>query len=129
MKRLLAVSAVCAFLFLGAVGCGGENNMAGYQKIPATEAKAMMDKGGVTIVDVRHEDEYQAGHIPGAILVTNENIGNEPPAELPDKNAALLVYCRSGVRSKQASEKLIKLGYKKVFDMGGIKDWPYDVVK
>lgn len=129
MKRLLAVSAVCTFLFLGAVGCGGENNMVGYQKIPATEAKAMMDKGGVTIVDVRHEDEYQAGHIPGAILVTNENIGNEPPAELPDKNAALLVYCRSGVRSKQASEKLIKLGYKKVFDMGGIKDWPYDVVK
>lgn len=103
--------------------------MAGYQKIPAAEAKSMIDKGGVTVVDVRHEDEYKAGHIPGAILVPNETIGNEPPELLSDKNAVILVYCRSGVRSRQASEKLVKLGYKKVFDIGGIKDWPYDVAK
>ena len=90
--------------------------------------KNMMDKGGVTVVDVRREEEYKTGHISEAVLLTNETIGNEPPALLPDKNAVILVYCRSGVRSRQASEKLIKLGYKKVFDMGGIKDWPYDVV-
>lgn len=102
--------------------------MAGYQKIPAAEAKNMMDKGGVTVVDVRREEEYKTGHIPEAVLLTNETIGNEPLALLPDKNAVILVYCRSGVRSRQASEKLIKLGYKKVFDMGGIKDWPYDVI-
>lgn len=128
MKRLLAAGSVCAALFLGVLGCGGES-MAGYQKIPAAEAKSMIDKGGVTVVDVRHEDEYKAGHIPGAILVPNETIGNEPPELLSDKNAVILVYCRSGVRSRQASEKLVKLGYKKVFDIGGIKDWPYDVAK
>ena len=107
MKRLLAAGSICVFLFLGVIGCGGES---------------------VTVVDVRREEEYKTGHIPEAVLLTNETIGNEPPALLPDKNAVILVYCRSGVRSRQASEKLIKLGYKKVFDMGGIKDWPYDVV-
>lgn len=127
MKRLLAAGSICVFLFLGVIGCGGES-MAGYQKIPAAEAKNMMDKGGVTVVDVRREEEYKTGHISEAVLLTNETIGNEPPALLPDKNVVILVYCRSGVRSRQASEKLIKLGYKKVFDMGGIKDWPYDVV-
>ena len=119
MKRLLAAGSICVFLFLGVIGCGGEST---------AEAKNMMDKGGVTVVDVRREEEYKTGHISEAVLLTNETIGNEPPALLPDKNAVILVYCRSGVRSRQASEKLIKLGYKKVFDMGGIKDWPYDVV-
>lgn len=77
MKRLLAAGSICVFLFLGVIGCGGES-MAGYQKIPAAEAKNMMDKGGVTVVDVRREEEYKTGHIPEAVLLTNETIGNEP---------------------------------------------------
>ena len=99
-----------------------------YHKITASEAKAMMDQGGVTVVDVRREDEYAAGHIPGSILVPNEGIRDTQPEELPDLDAVLLVHCRTGVRSKQASDKLVQMGYKHVFDFGGINDWPYDTV-
>lgn len=98
-----------------------------YKKITAEEAYEMMKTEGVVTVDVRTESEYRAGHIPGAILVTNEEIGDAAPAELPDKDATLLVYCRSGRRSADAAKKLIKLGYKKVYDFGGIIDWPYEV--
>lgn len=111
----------------------GQGNMAAqgesvYHKISAEEAKAMMDKGGVTVVDVRREDEYAAGHIPGSILVPNEGIRDTQPEELPDLDAVLLVHCRTGVRSKQASDKLLEIGYKNVYDLGGIVDWPYETV-
>lgn len=99
-----------------------------YHKISAEEAKVMMDKGGVTVVDVRREDEYAAGHIPGSILVPNEGIRDTQPEELPDLDAVLLVHCRTGVRSKQASDKLLEIGYKNVYDFGGIVDWPYETV-
>ncbi|MEQ2425604.1 rhodanese-like domain-containing protein [Enterocloster hominis (ex Hitch et al. 2024)] len=99
-----------------------------YHKISAEEAKTMMDKGGVTVVDVRREDEYAAGHIPGSILVPNEGIRDTQPEELPDLDAVLLVHCRTGVRSKQASDKLLEIGYKNVYDFGGIVDWPYETV-
>lgn len=99
-----------------------------YHKISAEEAKAMMDKGGVTVVDVRREDEYAAGHIPGSILVPNEGIRDTQPEELPDLDAVLLVHCRTGVRSKQASDKLLEIGYKNVYDFGGIVNWPYETV-
>ena len=99
-----------------------------YHKISAEEAKAMMDKGGVTVVDVRRENEYAAGHIPGSILVPNEGIRDTQPEELPDLDAVLLVHCRTGVRSKQASDKLLEIGYKNVYDFGGIVDWPYETV-
>lgn len=102
-----------------------EDNKA-YHKITAEEAKKMIDKGGVTVIDVRTEEEYAKEHIPGALLLPNESIGSEPPAELPDKDAVLLLHCRTGVRSRLASEKLIKLGYKQVYDFGGIEDWPYE---
>ena len=85
----------------------------------------MMNNEEVTVVDVRRPDEYRLGHVPGAILVTNETIGSEPPAELPDKNAKILVYCRSGRRSREAALKLLDLGYQNVYDFGGIIDWPY----
>ncbi|WP_442872230.1 rhodanese-like domain-containing protein [Agathobaculum sp.] len=99
-----------------------------YHKITAEEAKKMMDEGGVTIVDVRTEEEYREGHVQDAILVPNETISTEPPEALPDKDAKLLVYCRSGRRSKDASDKLVDMGYQNVFDFGGIIDWPYDTV-
>lgn len=89
----------------------------------------MMDTGSVTVIDVRRDDEYAAGHIPGAISVPNEQIGTEKPTQLPDLDAVLLVYCRTGVRSKQASEKLVKIGYQNVYDFGGIVDWPYETEK
>ena len=78
-----------------------------YHKITASEAKAMMDQGGVTVVDVRREDEYAAGHIPGSILVSNEGIRDTQPEGLPDLDAVLLIYCRTGVRSRLASDKLV----------------------
>ena len=103
--------------------------MASYQKISPEKAKYMMEHEVVQIVDVRHEEEYREGHIPGAILVTNETIGDTLQEELPDKKAVLLVYCRSGVRSKQASQKLVRLGYENVYDFGGIINWPYEIEK
>lgn len=99
-----------------------------YHKITAEEAKQMMDEGGVTVVDVRTEAEYKEGHIPGAVLVPNESIGSEPPEALPELDAVLLVHCRTGVRSKQAADKLVEMGYTQVYDFGGIRDWPYDIV-
>jgi rhodanese-related sulfurtransferase len=100
-----------------------------YQKITAADAKARMDSGDeIVILDVRTQEEYDAGHIPGAILIPNETIIDQQPELLPDLNAEILVYCRSGNRSAQAAKKLIAIGYTNVFDFGGIIDWPYDVV-
>lgn len=99
-----------------------------YHKITAQQAKEMIGKGNVTVVDVRTKEEYDSAHIKGAVLVPNESIGSEMPKELPDKDAVLLVYCRTGVRSKQASDKLIEIGYQNVYDFGGIRDWPYGTV-
>lgn len=97
-----------------------------YHKITSEEAKNMMESGGVTVVDVRRPEEYAEKHIPGAILVSNETIAEKSDEMLPDKDAVLLIYCRTGVRSKQASDKLIKLGYRNIYDFGGIVDWQYE---
>lgn len=102
------------------------SNEEAYHKITAEEAKKMMDEGNVTVVDVRTASEYADGHIPGALLVPNETIADEASEMLPDKDAVLLVHCRTGIRSKQASDKLVDLGYKNVYDFGGIADWPYE---
>ena len=98
-----------------------------YHKIDAKEAKRMMDEGNVTVVDVRRAEEYAQKHIPGALLVPNETIAEEAAEKLPDKEAVYLVHCRTGVRSKQAAEKLIELGYQNIYDFGGIVDWPFAV--
>ena len=101
-----------------------------YTKISQDEAKKMMEKDdGHVIVDVRREDEFASGHIPGAILIPNESIGTEKPAELPDPDQIILVYCRSGNRSAQASQKLTDLGYTNVFDFGGIMTWTGEIEK
>lgn len=112
------------------MGSSAESGEAGaeYHKITQKEAKEIIDAGGVTIVDVRREEEYRERHIPDALLVPNESIGDSQPEQLPDLDEVLLVYCRTGVRSKQASEKLVKLGYTNVYDIGGITTWPYDTV-
>lgn len=101
---------------------------AAYRKITADEARALMDAGDPVIVDVRTPQEYADGHIPGAINIPVETIGADKPAELADTDAELVVYCRTGVRSKQASDKLVDLGYTNVNDMGGIVDWHGDTV-
>ena len=102
---------------------------AGYTHISQEEAKEMMKKeDGHVIVDVRREDEYSEGHIPGAVLIPNESINGEKPEELPDLNQIILVYCRSGNRSKQASQKLADMGYTNVYEFGGINEWTGDVV-
>ena len=101
-----------------------------YKKITAEEAKERMDKDEkVVILDVRTEEEYQEGHVPGAIVIPNETISSEPLEELPDIDQEILVYCRSGNRSAQAAKKLAEAGYTQVYDFGGIIDWPYDTEK
>ena len=100
-----------------------------YVSISQDEAKLMMqDDDGHVIVDVRRTDEYAQGHIPGAILIPNESITDTPPEELPDKYQVILVYCRTGRRSKEASQKLADMGYVNVYEFGGIEDWTGDIV-
>ena len=101
-----------------------------YRKISPVLAKEMIDSGEeLIIVDVRTASEFSQGPIPDAILIPNETIGSTPPTELPDKEALILVYCRSGNRSAQAARKLVSMGYLNVYDFGGILDWPYEVVR
>ena len=109
-------------------GAAGSASSGAYRKITADEAQDMMDGQNVTIVDVRTAQEYADGHVPGAINIPVESIGGEKPSELGDVDAELIVYCRTGVRSKQASDRLIDLGYQHVNDMGGIVDWTGDTV-
>lgn len=97
--------------------------------ITPAEAKEEIDKGDVTILDVRNEDEYDSGHIENSILIPVNDIEKEAENILKDKDQKILVYCRSGNRSSQASKLLVKMGYTNVYDFGGIKDWPYEIVK
>ena len=101
-----------------------------YKMITMEEAKAIFEtKGDYIILDVRREDEFASGHIPNAINVPNETIGEGEIAELPDKEQLIYVYCRSGNRSKQAASKLVDMGYTNVVEFGGILDWEGKVEK
>ena len=96
----------------------------GWQSITQDKAKEMMaEDDGHVIVDVRRQDEYDAGHIPEAVLIPNESIGTEPPEGLPDFDQIILIYCRSGNRSKQAAQKLADMGFTNVYEFGGISTW------
>ena len=120
-----------ALLTLGLAGCGGETQEkeTGYQQITAQEAKAMMDVGaGAIVLDVREQEEYDQGHIPGAVLLPVGEITQESAAAaVPEKDTVVLVYCRSGNRSKAAANELVQLGYTQVYEFGGIQDWPYEI--
>ena len=101
-----------------------------YKQISQEEAKEMMNReDGHMIVDVRRRDEYDEGHLPGSILIPNESIDKTRPKELPDLDQIILVYCRSGRRSKEASEKLAAMGYKNVYEFGGIITWTGETVR
>ena len=113
----------------GCVGCS-DGGSATYDQISGAEAKALMDsESGYIIIDARTQEEYDQGHIPGAILIPEYEIADRAEKELPDKNQLILVYCRSGRRSKIAAEELVKLGYTNVKEFGGIIDWEYEIVK
>ena len=117
-----------AFPF-GCAGCS-EGGSATYEQISGAEAKALMDsESGYIIIDARTQEEYDQGHIPGAILIPEYEIADRAEKELPDKNQLILVYCRSGRRSKIAAEELVKLGYTNVKEFGGIIDWEYETVR
>ena len=115
-------------VFLAGKLTGGENQVAEYTSITMEDAKQIFqEKGDDLIVDVRRADEFAEGHIPGAINIANEDIVSSEPAELPDKDQVIYVYCRSGNRSKQASAKLAAMGYTNIVEFGGILDWTGEV--
>ena len=117
-------------IFLAGKLTGGENQVAEYTSITMEDAKQIFqEKGDYLIVDVRRADEFTEGHIPGAINIANEDIVSAEPAELPDKDQMIYVYCRSGNRSKQASAKLAAMGYTNIVEFGGILDWTGEVEK
>lgn len=127
MKRLLPLFFSFLLLLTGC-GAGGASEEKGYQQISQEEAKEMMDNQEVLILDVREQDEYDSGHIPGAVLLPVGSITEESAAEvIPEKDATVLVYCRSGNRSKTAAKALAELGYTGIYEFGGITTWPYDV--
>ena len=130
MKKILVITMLIICLASIMAGCGAsedeQNN--GYMRITAEEAKQIMDtEDNYVILDVRTQEEFDEGHIPGAILIPDYEIEDRAEAELKDKEQTILVYCRSGNRSKVASAALAELGYTNVKEFGGIIDWPYDV--
>ena len=148
MKKILCIISVLLCILLTACGndssigiiggSDGPTSMIGaekgekamYEQISAEEAKKIMDSGEEHIIlDTREQDEFDEVHIPGAILIPYTEIENKAEEMLPDKDKLILVYCRSGRRSKIAAESLFKLGYTNVKEFGGIIDWPYEVEK
>ena len=148
MKKILCI--ISAILCIILTACGNDSSIgiiggadgptsiiveekgekAMYEQITAEEAKKIMDSGEEHIIlDTREQEEFDEGHIPGAILIPYTEIGNKAEEMMPDKDKLILVYCRSGRRSKIAAESLAKLGYTNVKEFGGIIDWPYEVVR
>lgn len=124
MKLLLTISAVLLLL----TGCGAEDAPT-YRQVSSDEAAAMMaSESDYLILDVRTREEYEQGHIPGAVCVPNESIGSGELSALPRKDQLILVYCRSGNRSKQAAQKLADAGYTNIVEFGGILSWTGETV-
>ena len=127
MKKLVFL--LLAVMMLTACGQDTEKNQgAVYMNITAEEAKQIMDnEEGYIILDVRTQEEYDEGHIPGALVISYEEIEEKAEEVLTDKDQLILVYCRSGRRSKIAAEALVELGYTNIKEFGGIIDWPYEI--
>ena len=127
MKKLIFL--LLAALFLTACGQKNETKQeATYMNITAQEAKNLMDtEEGYIILDVRTQEEFDEGHIPGAIVISHEEVEEKAEGVLTDKDQLILVYCRSGRRSKLAAEALVALGYTNIREFGGILDWPYEI--
>ena len=138
MKRIAWSALVMVMLAALMVGCSqGEQTVeeqtaekagAEYTQISQEKAQEMMKSEDVIVVDVRTQEEFDGGHIPGAICIPNESIVDTQPADLPDLGQTILVYCRSGRRSKEAAQKLADMGYTEVLEFGGIIDWAGEVV-
>lgn len=129
LKAFLALSLVIIITTLAGCSVNDSNTDTSYSKISSKEAKEMMDEDSDTIIlDVRTQDEYDSGHIEGALLIPNDQITEKAESVLTNKDATILVYCRSGRRSLSASKELAELGYTNIYDFGGIIDWPYETV-
>ena len=133
MKKILILCTTCICILSG---CGNADSVqnteqkSGYKQVSMEEGLELMEADSdYILLDVRRDDEFEEGHIPGAINIPNESIGTEEIAELPDKNQTIYVYCRSGNRSKQASQKLVDLGYTDVIEFGGIIDYSGELEK
>ena len=128
IKRWIVMLLVTLSLF-GMIGCGDKGEENSYEQITPEQAKSIMDtESDYIIIDARTDEEFAEGHIKGAILIPEYEIADRAEKELKDKDALILVYCRSGRRSKIASEELVRLGYTNVKEFGGIIDWPYETV-
>ncbi|HHU48871.1 MAG: rhodanese-like domain-containing protein [Caldicoprobacterales bacterium] len=130
MSNKILVILTCFLLILPLIGsCSKGTASVRYQKIDAREAKSIIDnEDDIVILDVRTKQEYDQGHILNAVLIPDVNLKDEVEEIIPDKNIKILVYCRSGRRSAASAKLLIEMGYKNVYDFGGINDWPYDIV-
>ena len=123
MKRIIPF--LLSILLL--TGCSGGTSDGSYEQITQEAAKEMMDTQEVIVLDVREQSEYDSGHIPGAVLLPVGSIDEETAAAvIPEKDSTVLVYCRSGNRSKTASSTLAELGYTNIYEFGGINTWPYE---
>lgn len=128
-RKGLIIMLLISLVTFGLTACGDDNNNS-YEQITAEQAKTIMDtETDFYLIDARTQEEFAEGHIENAILIPEYEVADRAEKELPDKDALILVYCRSGRRSKIASEELVKLGYTNVKEFGGIIDWPYETVK
>lgn len=127
VRHLLSLLLLLPVMLL--TGCSASGPAQTYRQVSTEEAIALMEtQTDYIILDVRTRAEYEEKHIPGAVCIPNETIGSEEIPELPNKDQLILIYCRSGNRSKQASEKLVQLGYTNIVEFGGINTWPGETV-
>ncbi|MCR4676695.1 MAG: rhodanese-like domain-containing protein [Sphaerochaetaceae bacterium] len=129
MRKVILI--LLTVVVLSAVSCAkGSGEEASYRQVSAAEAKRLMEvESSYVILDVRTQEEYEESHIPGAVVLPYDEVPSRAQDLLKDKNQLILVYCRSGNRSRKASQSLVNLGYKNVVEFGGINSWPYEVVR